>query len=579
MGNGYVNEGFLQFQKSATSNDNVNIPEYSPTAIVNKLYDQIFYDQNNGNLIEVVSPNDQTLNGNVDLTGNTITGLIVTNRHGASNLYNIAVSGTAQITQDSLTSTVQNNMYSWSYPSQTTTTDIYNVFYIPWYDSTYIYMLNKTTNLQLGAWLYGPQKTTQQWICNSTNNVINIATQVPDRDIANGTIVGDTYYDPLKQLYQISHNVKFDYQNGNLIIQTGTGTTKSITIWDRTGKPSTPIVATGTVSNTVNTMNSVLFKPFTVVDTAGQNLVVYMPSDTKTVIALITLNGSNQYILANVCRFKYGINGIDLGDGLIDDNEYDDDDDVKCSGKTNNSFVYDNSGGTGYTDANINKQYWNPDDYMLKTQIIPPVCPSCPACPACPAIPNSTICTNCGGNGGSGTLASNGNSSVGGVLNNAVNTTGNVFDKTFDTAGNVINKTVDTAGNVIEKTVDSAGNVIGGVVSGVGNVVGGVASGVGNVVGGVASGVGNVVGGVASGVGNVVGGVASGVGNVVGGLQQNNQSQTNRENGQHINYNTVPVELGTKNQYADNYSYYGQLPAKKSTDFMPVTTSFSAFGK
>ena len=50
---------------------------------------------------------------------------------------------------------------------------------------------------------------------------------------------------------------------------------------------------------------------------------------------------------------------------------------------------------------------FNLNDYILKTQIVPPVCPTCPACNNC-----SGTCTNCGGNGGSGTLKIDGSSNV-----------------------------------------------------------------------------------------------------------------------------------------------------------------------
>ena len=35
---------------------------------------------------------------------------------------------------------------------------------------------------------------------------------------------------------------------------------------------------------------------------------------------------------------------------------------------------------------------------------------------------------------------------------------------------------------------------------------------------------------------------------------------------------------GTQNQTVDQYSYYGQLPSKGNSNFLPVTTDFSAFG-
>ena len=561
-------EGFLAYQETAASNSSIIIPQYSPSSQVNKIYDQLFFDNNNGNLIEVVSPADATGNS-PDITGNTITSVIVTNRSGTSNIYKISTPETTQTIADSLIQTVQNNMYSWLYPSQTTVTDTYNVFYIPWHDNTYVYMINAkpivatTPPTQVGAWLFGSANTSQQYLYTAQNNTIPITGFYADADPNNGLVLGDTFYDPLKSVYQISHYVKFDLHNANLIIQTGDGSNKQITIYDRSGKPTTqtPISKAGTISNTNKTINNVSFQPFTIVDTAGQNLVIYMPSAKKTVIALISQTSATNktYTLAKVCRFDYG--GIDIGDGSTDCVEkhkydYDDDDD---NYKHRDKHHYN---------KNENSQFWNKDDYMLKTQIIPPVCPSCPACPG-----SSQLCTNCGGAGGSGTLSSNGNSSVigtdgiaqsgAGVINNTVNTVGKLGEKTLDAAGNVIGGTAIGAGLLAGGAINAAGEV----VEGAGNLAGGAVNAVGNTIGGVASGIGNVIGGVASGAGSIVGGLASNAGNNQG------QGQAQGQVG------TVPMVLGTQNQYTDQYSYYGQLPTKQPTNFMPVNTSFAAFGK
>jgi hypothetical protein len=130
-------------------------------------------------------------------------------------------------------------------------------------------------------------------------------------------------------------------------------------------------------------------------------------------------------------------------------------------------YIYFNANAVGSGDSS---------DYLLKTQIVPPVCPACPGCQG--------VCTSCGGNGGSGTLSSDNNSlafkgntaaqtsngtstsnntlvgATGSFLNNAVDATGNVANKTIDTAGNVVNKTIDTATNLVGKTFDAAGNLL-----------------------------------------------------------------------------------------------------------------------
>ena len=58
--------------------------------------------------------------------------------------------------------------------------------------------------------------------------------------------------------------------------------------------------------------------------------------------------------------------------------------------------------------------------------------------------------------------------------------------------------------------------------------------------------------------------------NVQSGQIQPGQSQ--------YGYNAQTSKYGTQTTGADNYSYYGALP-QKSSNFMPITADFSAFGK
>jgi hypothetical protein len=127
------------------------------------------------------------------------------------------------------------------------------------------------------------------------------------------------------------------------------------------------------------------------------------------------------------------------------------------------------------------------EDYLLKTQIVPPVCPTCPPCPACNKDSSKDTCSSCGGQGGNGTLDENGISmlpkpneirdevrdeiskknnskrnktNLGGVINNTVNTTAEVIDNTVDSAAGVLNTTINTAGDLIEKTGAGIYNVL-----------------------------------------------------------------------------------------------------------------------
>ena len=93
-------EGFVQFQASAAAQTEVKIPPYSDRPIV-KLYDNLFIDRKNGNLVEVDSAeftgniSGTNVSGNVDLTGASIKNLHVQTRDGASSVF--PVSSTAVV--------------------------------------------------------------------------------------------------------------------------------------------------------------------------------------------------------------------------------------------------------------------------------------------------------------------------------------------------------------------------------------------------------------------------------------------------------------------------------------------------
>jgi hypothetical protein len=220
----------------------------------------------------------------------------------------------------------------------------------------------------------------------------------------------------------------------------------------------------------------------------------------------------------------------------------------------------------------------NSSDYLLKTQIVPPVCPACPACPNA-----GGSCTNCGGKGGSGTLYGGGSladvkgpssgiaslgQSAGSALSGTASAIGATALGTGMVAGNVVNKTVDTAGRIVGKTLDTAGNIIGGTVGTAGNIIGGTV--------GTAS---NLIQSAGSGVTNLLNPNRFGYDQSYRGPNQNNVGS----------YGYVPQQnymasSGTYNQGSapgsnvDIYSQYGALPAKGG-NYRPITTDFSSFRK
>ena len=130
------------------------------------------------------------------------------------------------------------------------------------------------------------------------------------------------------------------------------------------------------------------FTPMYAFDELGQNLIVYLPYKQQTMVVLLGHEGSASEVLVMKSVTKFSETGIE-GPG----------------GKT----ILELKSAKGEEEKKEEKET-TPDitseDYILKTQIVPPVCPSCPSCP------KEVTCTNCGGQGGSGTMGADGKSLV-----------------------------------------------------------------------------------------------------------------------------------------------------------------------
>jgi hypothetical protein len=414
-----------------------------------------------------------------------------------------------------------------------------------------------------------------------------------DTNSKNNTLVIDPIYNTKRKVYQISEFVKYDVSNSNILVSVGD---KELKVYTRNSSNAQTLTSTASNQETTNgddqtSVASINFAPRIIYDLCGQNMIVYVPSAKKTLVALVCYNSEVKLDLRNVCRFNE--NGLDMGEPMSTNNASD----VKDDDKIDDKKMVD------YSDFDM-------DDYMLKTQIIPPVCPACPSC----NYNMGGACNQCGGSGGCGTRTSNGDSLVtgsnpirgmldtsgnaaGGVVNavgnaaggavnavgnvaggavnavgnvagGAVNAVGNVAGGAVNTAGNIINTTVDTAGNVVNKTIDTAGNVVNKTVGAATNVATGALGAVGNVASSALGVFGNVLGE----AGNMLPSGSGSQGASAGAMQlQPNQQVSASATPQY------PVSGSTST--TDPYSYQGALPVKKSTEFMPITADFSSFGR
>jgi len=547
-------EGFISFKQSVNTLDTVLIPTYSSTATPYKLHDNLFLDKNNGNLIEV----DSTGTAN-DSTGINIVKTYVVTRSTSQTVLAFDTkkntAGTAVVAQDtapSLIASIPESYNSHIYETRSPNTDKYTVFYIPWNQDTYVHVINKTPNpdVHVASYLLGSDKTIKKNPYEATKNSVTLTEYKPFIKPSDSTST-EALYSSTKPVYSIGQYVKYDVTNGNLIIQTTPdGNTKTITVFDRNGasKPVATAASLGAISSTDKS-----FRSFLSTDVLGQNIVLYLANGVNAIIAIIGYNNTNKtsYTLNNVRRFtSTGVSTTTTPTTPA----------TNAANKPNNTdsamseyfkwywYWKNNSGGSSGPDS---------DKYLLKTQIVPPVCPSCPMCPSC----NGGACSNCGGNGGSGTLAVGGNSVVRG---DGISYRGDgiSYNGRPNSVGGVINNTVDTAGGVVGAGLLGAGLVGAAAINTAGKAIG-------------------AAGQLAENVVDDVTGLAKGAGSGVKDILTMRPTDVrkpvviNRTEGSFKS----PYGTTTGTQSGDQYSYYGALPSKGDSNYMPITADFSAFGR
>ena len=597
-------EGMINFGYNKQSDDNLTIPQYnnSPAKSVNKLYDNIYFDDINGNLIEVDGSvydfantvantvSDRTGSGD----GSTITGVYVVKRDGTSNstIYNT----TNGASTESALSSVSPAYSNWVYNTKSTNTDKYQIFYISWNTDTYIHIINTTSSKHIKSFVISGTSI-QGLDYNSSDSVSITGTPSSVTDTNDSSYQIEPLYNPSVSVYQISPTVKFDINNGYLIIKDIAA--NKVNIYNPNG---------ASVSY-FQTAIPDTFSKFIKSDNAG-NMVLYMTYSKKTVVAILTRNPTTTlYSMGIVTRFNDS--GLD----------------------NNSTIIPPTSAPSNGVDSDYYKwlAYWNTivtnpstsysQDYLLKTQIVPPVCPSCPSCPSVKA---SEICTNCGGNGGSGTIGSTGGSLVTGTASGAKQydmtakgdgafvTTANTdtlggatttqamsvvggVENVANTGAGVVSGTVGTAGDVLKSTGSGATNFAGkvvdkttGLLSDAGSGAAGLLRDTGSGIAGFARDTGSGVAGFArdtgSGAASLIRDTGSGATSLlqnsgnnqgVSGQSGTSTGQSGTSTGQSGSQNIGGYNTGNS---IDKYSYYGALPSKGG-NFIPITSDFSAFGK
>jgi hypothetical protein len=595
-----LTEGFLSFQKSADEFTDVRVNAYNNKRDITKFYDETYYDPKNGNVIGVYGTQYSTSS---DTTGGTVSKIDIVPRDNQSNIITYSKGQTDQaLSQESDESKkIKIDSIDTHWTKRFTNNQ---VCCVTWGTSTFMYVMDVTNasiagNTATGntsvtysgtyqpavaAYYTGEAKSlTNKYIVadnnlNESRKVLLTSTYTYVNDGKDGSNVFDDYYAPNRGLYQLVNNVKYDPTNGNLLIQTGTGTSKSLKVYYRNASHVNDQNPDVTYSTSTSTTTPAADRAFAQISNtpyfikAANHTIMYWPNNDNTILLVFanSLDSDNAVRLVTCKRFTknglYTSNGItkDSGSGVALD--------ISNNSDMMNAFskwyMYFNSNTLG-----------NSNDYLLKTQIVPPVCPACPGCQG--------VCTNCGGSGGSGTKTSDMNSlafdnktSSGNFVSDTVGTAGNIVNSAVGTAGNVVNSTVDTAGNVVGKTLDTAGNIVGKTFDTAGNIVGKTFDAAGNLLGSTADRLGLERTGYKQSY-NGPENTSSSDGAT--GYQSGSQSgassyQSKAQSDYRPGSNTTGVSSLPNAKPSDMYSYNGKLQPKGG-NYIAMTSDFSRFGR
>lgn len=449
-------ESFIGYNYSVSLMSSQTIPDYSTINPLIKIYDNLYFDNKNGNVVKLLSTayggNTATYGGNTQLKAISVCG-----RDGISCSGAVQLPVTAPIpnsTLNTMTSSYtffmpSSNLYNGAVTISEGANNVVNtsstssffsnnlMFYVAWKTDTFLHVIdsNTTGNIPysaLSAYIPANGTPVVRYYDANRSNPGTLKNQYPVQlndigtnlitDPNNNKMVSLQNYDSNKTVFQMSPGVFFDVSNGSLIINQPAG---GINVYQRpTGTSSgsyvdpTPQSFTGgrIATDTSATVSSVSYFPYYLITPDSNYLVMYIATGQNTVLYVMTMR-NKQFTLYNLKRFignnSAGANGVIDNDGtLISPTRSG----TSGSGVSNSGMNFGFSGS--YSDTNPVSDYyrwlafWNTvangtnqtslksaSNMVSKSSVVPSVCPNCPNCKNC----NGGVCTGCGGQGGSGT--------------------------------------------------------------------------------------------------------------------------------------------------------------------------------
>ena len=699
-------EGFISYNSNLISGQNttVVIPNYLTSNYkVYYLYDNFYFDLNNGNLIEIDGKakieDSSVISGNVVIDGNVVIGGNTNvlppsqpNTGDADNItdiylctrrMNVVVSSMDKDNFKASASipapVISNINNGFLYNSRCANTNQYRVSYVPYHNKTFISMFDMTNdhfisfycdpNPTLYAGAEGKVFSNSTTLTAPINQANYNKTTTPTTATTpihpnNMKAIIDVFYSPNTYIYQLSKFVWLDYANGNLLIQysgtSNTGAGRSVRIYDRTGAIPTTSTYGGATPNAdvMPNSNANTFISWCVYDLLCNQLIHYMGIGAQTTVIVYSLDTHGHISsIYNNTNYSFTQSGIDLGvDTPLSNIDITNNLDMDFITNNNNNIDVSMNGGGGMDSYYSNyfkwKFFWDrqekrdaqyllSDDYVKKTQILPPDGQLCSGCGGA-----GGVCANCGGFGGNGmvggggtgggygtdaygrTLSAIGNAGgaigsglerTGMGLRNAVGDAGTsawggareMGSETREMAGEAGKSAWGGAREIGSETREIVGDVgtsawggareigseareiVGETSSAIGSGLERTGTGIVNTVGGAGKSVWGGAEQIAGGTLNTLGRIGSSISNIgENGVRVGGGGGSNYESGEFIRGGDgrIPTAsssyMGTRggnddiNKFQlDPYSYGGQPPNTQSSSFIPVVSDFSAFRK
>jgi len=622
-------EGFILFEKDKNTLASLIIGDYSTTKQVLKMYDNLYLDKSNYNLIEVNGTEESDANKESDNTGTTITQIYIvppcSSSVCAATSYTHPNTDYAQSLKPMPTLSAP-----WSYETQSATSTKYQVFFIPIPSINTV--VSYTVDLKAFKSVIALKitDTVEDTFFQSDPSFSGLGVAVPYTDANDGKMIVETLYDPSMNVYQINKFVKYDFNSKNLLVKPSD--TSALSIYDQSKNVSvsseTATAGSHTVANPVYNALSL----WTLVDPAN-NLILFVPVSSDYTMIIVLNKTNTNLVLTNALVFQKDVglissNGVAITtaspspttstttsaspSASLTPSPTESQSPTTSASLTATSLTPTTIAPTtsaspttaspttaSLTPLNPIASYYNKhcaSDFMLKSEMIPPV--SCPNC----------ICSSCNSSGNSGSTNNHSCGSCGGSTNGvAVNTFASATETPAIRANlPPVAVQTDLSNNpILNNTRVGAGNLIGGVLTGAGNLGSGVLTGAGNLGGGLMTGVGNLGGGVLTGAGNLGGGLMTGVGNLVASNPYNvsntnysgysattggqaassvqstgeqgmvSEASRQRVNNQRNQYYQSP---SVQSQPSNLTSQYGSQSSSSSV-FLPLTSDFSRFSK